>query len=52
MASGPRYAIYIERLHHTGLYVASLDETLPFYRDQLGMQVELIELIQPAPRGE
>jgi len=25
-------------LHHTGLYVASLDEVLPFYRDQLGMQ--------------
>jgi methylmalonyl-CoA/ethylmalonyl-CoA epimerase len=33
-------------LHHTGLYVASLDEALRFYRDQLGMQVEF-ELSRP-----
>jgi methylmalonyl-CoA/ethylmalonyl-CoA epimerase len=46
MASGPEYAKYVQGLHHTGLYVASLDEALPFYRDQLGMQVEL-ELSRP-----
>jgi methylmalonyl-CoA/ethylmalonyl-CoA epimerase len=40
---------HIQGLHHTGLYVASLDETLPFYRDQLGMRVEL-ELSRPGLR--
>jgi catechol 2,3-dioxygenase-like lactoylglutathione lyase family enzyme len=49
MASGPEYARYVQGLHHTGLYVASLDDALPFYRDQLGMQVEL-ELGRPGLR--
>jgi methylmalonyl-CoA/ethylmalonyl-CoA epimerase len=49
MGPVPEYAKYVQGLHHTGLYVAGLDEALPFYRDQLGMQVEL-ELTRPGLR--
>ena len=45
----PSYAPYVEGLHHTGLYVARLDDALPFYRDQVGMQVEF-ELSRPGLR--
>ncbi len=49
MSSGPDYAKYVRGLHHTGLYVASLDEALAFYRDQLGLQTEF-ELSRPGLR--
>jgi methylmalonyl-CoA/ethylmalonyl-CoA epimerase len=42
-------AEHIHGLHHTGLYVASLGEALSFYRDQLGMEIEL-ELSRPGLR--
>jgi catechol 2,3-dioxygenase-like lactoylglutathione lyase family enzyme len=34
-------AQHVQGLHHSGLFVASLDEALSFYRGQLGMRVEL-----------
>jgi|SRR5579864_1635335 len=49
MTAGPNYRKYVNRLHHTGLYVASLDEALAFYRDQLGLHTEF-ELSRPGLR--
>ncbi|HLO27130.1 MAG TPA: methylmalonyl-CoA epimerase [Geobacteraceae bacterium] len=33
----------LNKIDHIGVAVASLDETMPFYRDQLGMAVKGIE---------
>ncbi len=33
----------LKKIDHIGIAVASLDETVPFYRDQLGMAVKGIE---------
>jgi methylmalonyl-CoA/ethylmalonyl-CoA epimerase len=49
MTAGPNYRKYVNELHHTGLYVASLDEALAFYRDQLGLQTEF-DLSRPGLR--
>jgi methylmalonyl-CoA/ethylmalonyl-CoA epimerase len=49
MTAAPNYRKYVNGLHHTGLYVASLDEALGFYRDHLGLQTEF-ELSRPGLR--
>ncbi len=33
----------LKKIDHIGVAVASLDETMPFYRDQLGMAVKGVE---------
>jgi methylmalonyl-CoA/ethylmalonyl-CoA epimerase len=35
----------LTRINHIGIAVKSLDEALPFYRDNLGMAVEGIEVV-------
>ena len=49
MTAAPNYRKYVNGLHHTGLYVASLDEALAFYRDQLGLETEF-DLSRPGLR--
>jgi catechol 2,3-dioxygenase-like lactoylglutathione lyase family enzyme len=46
MAADDWAARYVVGVHHTGLYVKSLAESLPFYREVLGMEVDF-ERIAP-----
>jgi methylmalonyl-CoA mutase C-terminal domain/subunit len=42
----PKKAVAPERIDHIGIAVASLDEALPFYVNQLGLTLEAIEEVQ------
>ncbi|MEX2236523.1 MAG: methylmalonyl-CoA epimerase [Dehalococcoidia bacterium] len=36
----------IKRIHHVGIVVRTIDEALPFYRDTLGLEVTLDQVVE------